>query len=39
MRSPQRGAREGRWLWRDGPAMFFAGGMWGVLEVAPTAGP
>jgi hypothetical protein len=33
------GAREGRWLWRDGPAMFFAGGMWGVLEVAPTAGP
>ncbi len=27
------GAREGRWLWRDGPTMFFAGGMWGVFEV------
>jgi hypothetical protein len=33
------GAREGRWLWRDGPAMFFAGGMWGIFEVAPAAGP
>ncbi|BCX19683.1 MAG: hypothetical protein KatS3mg117_3365 [Geminicoccaceae bacterium] len=33
------GARAGRWLWRDGPAMFFAGGMWGVFDVAPASSP
>ncbi len=29
------GARVGRWLWRDGPTMFWAGGLWGIFEVPP----
>ena len=26
-------AREGCWMWRDGPAQIFAGGVWGWMEV------
>jgi hypothetical protein len=29
------GAKEGVWLYRDGPAFIYAGGSWGRFEVAP----
>ncbi len=29
------GAKEGTWLYRDGPAFIYAGGSWGRFEVTP----